>query len=122
MKALAQPHPMAVIMRRFAGLALGITCLRWHRRQPCRVGQVLQPGITAVPVQAIFLNFRNFTRQQTQISTIAIRSRPTEGRLAIVTDAGRDAVDAAARETNAVCYVRRSRVVLTPQSLASSLR
>jgi hypothetical protein len=29
-----------------------------------------------------------------------------EGRLAIVTNAGRDAVDAAARETNAVCYVR----------------
>ena len=45
-----------------------------------------------------------------------------EGRLAIVTNAGRDAVDAAARETNAACYVRRSRVVLTPQSLASSLR
>src|SRR5256884_7729722 len=28
---------------------------------------------------------------------------PMEGRLAIVTNAGRDAVDAAARETNAVC-------------------
>jgi len=31
------------------------------------------------------------------------RPVPEEGRLAIVTNAGRDAVDAAARETNAVC-------------------
>ena len=31
------------------------------------------------------------------------RPVPMEGRLAIVTNAGRDAVDAAARETNAVC-------------------
>src|SRR6266567_3051169 len=40
---------------------------------------------------------------------------PTKGRLAIVTNAGRDAMDAAARETNAACGVRRSRVVLTPR-------
>jgi hypothetical protein len=48
------------------------------------------------------------------------RPVPIEGRFAIVTNAGRDAVDAAARETNADCCVRRSRVVLTPRSLASS--
>jgi hypothetical protein len=36
----------------------------------------------------------------TQIKTISLASRPTEGRLAIVTDAGRDAVDAVALVTN----------------------
>jgi hypothetical protein len=36
----------------------------------------------------------------TQIKSISLLSRPTEGRLAIVTDAGRDAVDAAALLTN----------------------
>src|SRR2546430_14546529 len=43
------------------------------------------------------------------------RPVPKEGRLAIVTNAGRDAMDAAARETNADCCGRRSRVVLTPR-------
>jgi hypothetical protein len=38
----------------------------------------------------------------TQISSITLPSRPTEGRLAIVTDAGRDAVDAAASARNVV--------------------
>src|SRR5260370_33281534 len=43
-------------------------------------------------------------------------SRPTEGRLAIVTDAGRDAVDARRRERRTrVPRGRRSRVVLTPR-------
>jgi hypothetical protein len=40
---------------------------------------------------------------------------PTEGRFAIVTDVGWDAVDAAARETSALFRGRRSRVVLTPR-------
>jgi hypothetical protein len=40
---------------------------------------------------------------------------PLEGRLAIVTDAGRDAVDAACQQTNAIARGRQSRVVLTPQ-------
>src|SRR5258705_12806209 len=51
-----------------------------------------------------FLIFRIFARRRGQISTIAIWSRPTEGRLAIVTNAGGDAVDAAERETNAACW------------------
>ena len=40
-------------------------------------------------------------------------SRPTEGRLAIVTDAGRDAVDAKALLTNGARCGRQKRVVLT---------
>ena len=40
---------------------------------------------------------------------------PLEGRLAIVTDAGRDAVDADGALTNAPDSGRRSRVVLTPR-------
>jgi len=42
-------------------------------------------------------------------------SRPTEGRLAIVTDAGRDAVDAAAQPDERRLCGRRSRVVLMPR-------
>jgi hypothetical protein len=49
-----------------------------------------------------------------QIHISAIPSH-TEGRLAIVTNAGRDAVDAARHKTNDVARVRRSRVVLTPR-------
>jgi len=45
----------------------------------------------------------------------SVLSRPTEGRLAIVTDAGRDAVDAKALLTNGARSGRRSRVVLTPR-------
>jgi hypothetical protein len=74
----------------------------------------------------------------------SLEARPipshSEGRLAIVTDARRDAVDAAAfcvrrgcrvgftpvsdqqHADEGCCSVRRSRVVLTPQWLASSLR
>jgi hypothetical protein len=40
---------------------------------------------------------------------------PTEGRLAIVTNAGRDAVDAGGALTKALGCGRRSRVVLTPR-------
>jgi len=42
-------------------------------------------------------------------------SRPTEGRLAIVTDAGRDAVDADGAKDESTWGGRRSRVVLTPR-------
>jgi hypothetical protein len=42
-------------------------------------------------------------------------SRPTEGRLAIVTDAGRDAVDAGGAKDESASGGRRSRVVLTPR-------
>ena len=42
-------------------------------------------------------------------------SHPTEGRIAIVTDAGWDAVDAGGALTRARACGRRSRVVLTPR-------
>src|SRR6266550_3173228 len=47
---------------------------------------------------------------------------PMEGRLAIVTNAGRDAVDAAARETNAVCWRTAKSCGSDAPMLASSLR
>src|SRR5258708_33052137 len=50
-----------------------------------------------------------------------IWSRPTEGRLAIVTDAGRDAVDAAARLTSVLQRTAKSCGSDAPM-LASSLR
>jgi hypothetical protein len=43
------------------------------------------------------------------------RLAPVEGRIAIVTDAERDAVDAAVRETKRAVRGRPSRVVLTPR-------
>jgi hypothetical protein len=45
----------------------------------------------------------------------ATSSNSTEGRLAIVTDAGRDAVDAKALLTNSARCGRQKRVVLTPR-------
>jgi hypothetical protein len=45
----------------------------------------------------------------------SLPSRPTEGRLAIVTDAGRDAMDVRAHLTSAPSCGRQSRVVLTPR-------
>ena len=50
-----------------------------------------------------------------------IWSRPTEGRLAIVTNAGRDAVDAAARVTNVLTRTAKSCGPDAPM-LASSWR
>src|SRR6476620_11870955 len=47
----------------------------------------------------LFLNFRNFACQQTQISSL-IRTVPSLRGRAHVTDVGRDAVDAAAPFTN----------------------
>ena len=46
-------------------------------------------------LRKIFRNFRNFAFSPTQISLYPLPSRPTEGRIAIVTDAERDAMDAA---------------------------
>src|ERR1700688_3436428 len=50
------------------------------------------------------------------------RPVPLEGRFAIVTSAGRDAVDADGASDEGADCGRRSRVVLTPQRLASSPR
>jgi hypothetical protein len=67
---------------------------RVHQRGACITRNQRQSGTPAIS------DFQNFPLTAGQISTIAIWSRPTEGRLAIVTDAGRDAVDAAAPLTN----------------------
>jgi hypothetical protein len=57
-----------------------------------------------------------FCFSESQIKLYDSPSRPTEGRLAIVTDAGRDAVDAAVLAIDEQHQGgRRSRVVLTPR-------
>src|ERR1700722_11221078 len=56
-----------------------------------------------------------FCFSEMQITSIFTPSRPTEGRVAIVTAAGRDAVDADAPITNGADRGRRRRVVLTPR-------
>ena len=54
--------------------------------------------ISLIPaVQSCLQKF--FPSRLTQIKSISLASRPKEGRIAIVTDAGRDAVDAAASGT-----------------------
>jgi len=50
------------------------------------------------PVQPRLRKYSDF--QKSQITLYPLPSRPTEGRLAIVTNAGRDAVDALALLTN----------------------
>jgi hypothetical protein len=52
---------------------------------------------------------------KTQITLYPPPSRPTEGRLAIVTDAGRDAVDAGSAFDERRGRGRQNRVVLTPR-------
>ena len=51
----------------------------------------------------------------TQITSLITPSRPTEGRFAVVTNAGRDAVDADSAIDERHEGGRRSRVVLTPR-------
>jgi hypothetical protein len=62
-----------------------------------------------------------FRLRSTQISSLIRASCPTEGR-AHVTNAGRDAVDAAARETNAVCSRTAKSCRSGTPTLVSSLR
>jgi hypothetical protein len=71
----------------------------------CIIGQVPSPanclsGKSANHVQPHLKKYSDF--QNTQISLSPSPSRPTEGRLAIVTNAGRDAVDAAASARSVV--------------------
>jgi hypothetical protein len=51
----------------------------------------------------------------TQINFITPAVHPTEGRIAIVTDAGLDAMDAGGAADEAPARGRQSRVVLTPR-------
>jgi hypothetical protein len=60
----------------------------------CSTGKSLAQFI-APRVQPILQKYSDFPK--TQISPYPLPSRPNEGRFAIVTDAGRDAVDAKGR-------------------------
>jgi hypothetical protein len=84
--------------------------------------------ITDFPVQPLLQKY--FPSRLTQITSISTAVSPPEGRIAIVTDAGWDAVDAAASgalvkqradEWRLICG-RRSRVVLTPRRWRQVLR
>ena len=73
-----------------------------------------------IPVQPLSKKYSDFPKEQ--ISFISPLSRPTEGRLAIVTNAGRDAVDAdRAEDEGAVTRTAKSCGPDAPM-LASSLR
>jgi len=62
------------------------------------------------------LFFKNFSPFRfAQISFIDSAVHPTEGRIAIVTDAGLDAMDADGATDESTGCGRRSRVVLTPR-------
>ena len=65
------------------------TGYREHAKPICLDGQ-----ISDLPVQPPLQKY--FRLRLSQITSYPIPSRPNEGRLAIVTNAGRDAVDAAA--------------------------
>src|ERR1700681_83906 len=75
---------------------------------------LLKPFNVICPVQSHLQKY--FRSRLTQITSIsaAIPSH-TEGRIAIVTDVGRDAVDAGSALDESCCRGRRSRVVLTPR-------
>jgi hypothetical protein len=109
-----------------AGTAIGNKHLkiseRYDVRRGSRASSVVRPIATRIETSAgrangthLIRNFRNIAFRLTQISRISAASRPTEGRLAIVTDAGRDAVDADGAGDEQCCCGRRSRVVLTPR-------
>ena len=68
-------------------------------RRDCLSGKTLAPHALIWPVCPAHCE-KIFWFSEVQISTIFISSRPTEGRVAIVTAAGRDAVDADAPITN----------------------
>jgi hypothetical protein len=65
----------------------------------CPTGKSL-PSQNFRHVQPFLQKYSDF--QKTQISLYPLLSRPTEGRIAIVTDAGRDAVDAEVPITNGI--------------------
>jgi hypothetical protein len=88
------------------------------RRLICPTGKSLSPLIFC---PASFAKIFHFPRRANHLYTLA-PSRPTQGRLAIVTDAGRDAVDAGALSDERRGRGRRSRVVLTPRRWRQVLR
>jgi hypothetical protein len=76
--------------------------------------QICPTGETANQCPAPSLKIFPFPSEANHLF-ICRRLVPLEGRLAIVTDAGRDAVDATCQKTNGIACGRRSRVVLTPR-------
>ena len=73
----------------------------------CKINSML-------PVQSRLQKYSYFSFDPNHFY-IPRRSVPMQGRIAIVTDAGRNAVDAGGALTNALACGRRSRVVLTPR-------
>src|ERR1700752_2764194 len=72
---------------------------------------------------AIYFRFSEIMLARPPKSLVDIRRPvPPKGRFAIVTSAGRDAVDAEGAPDEGAGCGRRSRMVLTPQRLASSSR
>src|SRR5258707_5020757 len=70
----------------------------------------LDRQITACCVQPPSQKY--FCFSEMQIKLYDSPSHPTEGRIVIVTDSGRDVVEAAVPLTNGTCFGRRRRVVL----------
>jgi hypothetical protein len=80
---------------------------RWHHARPQKKKKVI--CLSTPPFKNIPVPFRP------KSPAYVLPSRPTEGRLAIVTNAGRDAVDVGCAPDERAACGRRSRVVLTPR-------
>src|ERR1700731_4215028 len=79
-------------------------------RRPVDLPDGLAPRFRVQPLLQKYSVF-----PKTQITLYSRRPVPLRGAARDVTDAGRDAVDAAARLTGVACSGRRRRVVLTPR-------
>jgi len=98
--------------------AMGFAKRSTHPAICCPTGK--SPGqFTAPRVQPLLQKYSDFPK--TQIGLYPLPSRPTEGRFAIVTDAGRDAVDArSARDESAFLRTEKSCGPDTPTLVSSS--
>ena len=76
------------------------------------VGQISE-GSALLPVQPLLKKYSVFPKSQISCISLAVLSH--RGAARDVTDAGRDAVDAAARLTGVACSGRRRCVVLMPR-------
>ena len=82
-----------------------------HEREG--LGRANQARIQQIKVQPRSEKYSDFPKRQ--ITSIIHAIHPKEGRIAIVTDAGLDAVDAGGAADESATCGRRSRVVLTPR-------
>ena len=91
------------------------------RRVRARKRRIVEPDQADLPCPVPCRKIFRFRRRANQIYD-SRHPVPTEGRFAIVTDVGRDAVDAdGAADEGAGCG-RRSRVVLTPRRWSQACR